>query len=299
MKRRKLQIFLSSTFEDLIDYRLTAMEAVLASGHIPAAMEQFSPGDETAWEKIQRWVNESDAFILILGGRYGSLEPLSGKSYMHLEYEYALSKKKLFFSLVIKKEHLEERIIEKGLQIVDERENPEKYKQFKELVTQKHCGFFNDRKDIRAAIFQKIPDWEQREDLTGWIPAENAVSTESVNELARLSVENRELREKLKTSEKRPEDIIDDAIDEIITGPGSITSKPEQLAFLQQRAAYLWRQLETVASEERSALCKRLAETLRRQLEVSPFQAPSQNAHDLQSKVLKELERLRNIFKSR
>jgi hypothetical protein len=80
VKRRKLQIFLSSTYEDLIDHRLTAIEAVLASGHIPAAMEQFSPGDETAWEKIQRWIDESDAFILILGGRYGSFEPLSGKS---------------------------------------------------------------------------------------------------------------------------------------------------------------------------------------------------------------------------
>jgi hypothetical protein len=43
MRKRKLQIFLSSTYEDLIGERLAAMEAVLAAGHIPAAMEQFSP----------------------------------------------------------------------------------------------------------------------------------------------------------------------------------------------------------------------------------------------------------------
>jgi hypothetical protein len=49
MRKRKLQIFLSSTYEDLIDERLAAIEAILAAGHIPAAMEQFSPGDETAW----------------------------------------------------------------------------------------------------------------------------------------------------------------------------------------------------------------------------------------------------------
>ena len=47
------------------------MEAILAAGHMPAAMEQFAPGDETAWEKIKAWIDESDAFILILGGRYG------------------------------------------------------------------------------------------------------------------------------------------------------------------------------------------------------------------------------------
>jgi hypothetical protein len=93
MNKRKLQIFLSSTYEDLIDHRLAAMEAVLAAGHIPAAMEQFSPGDETAWEKIQAWIDESDAFILILGGRYGSIEPTSGKSYVQLEYEYGQEKK--------------------------------------------------------------------------------------------------------------------------------------------------------------------------------------------------------------
>jgi hypothetical protein len=44
----------SSTYNDLINERLAAMEAILAAGHIPAAMEQFSPGDETAWDKIKQ-----------------------------------------------------------------------------------------------------------------------------------------------------------------------------------------------------------------------------------------------------
>jgi hypothetical protein len=45
-------------------------------------MDQSSPGDETAWEKIKTWIDESYAFILILGGRYGSIEPEPGKSSM-------------------------------------------------------------------------------------------------------------------------------------------------------------------------------------------------------------------------
>ncbi len=110
MQKRKLQIFLSSTYEDLIDQRLAAMEAILAAGHIPAAMEQFSAGDETALERIQSWIEESDAFVLILGGRYGSIEPVSGKSYVQLEYEFALQKKKPFFAVVVTKEHHEERV---------------------------------------------------------------------------------------------------------------------------------------------------------------------------------------------
>lgn len=193
MQKRKLQIFLSSTYEDLIDHRLAAMEAILAAGHIPAAMEQFAPGDETAWEKIKAWIDESDAFILIVGGRYGSVEPGSGKSYVQLEYEYAVEKKKPFFALVVSKEHHEQRVKDLGLK-VDERENPQKYKEFKSVVTGRLCAFWNDKKDIKSVIFQKLPEWAQREGLTGWVRADQASSPEVMNELARLSRENRELR---------------------------------------------------------------------------------------------------------
>ena len=193
MRQRKLQIFISSTYEDLVEHRLAAFEAILAAGHIPAAMEQFTPGDETAWEKIQRWIDESDAFILILGGRYGSLEPASDKSYVQIEYEYALERRKPYFALVVNKQHHEERVKQHGLK-VDERENPDQYKRFHTLVTAKLCAFWADKKDIQAAIFRKLPEWAQREDLAGWVRAEDAPSPALASELAKLSQENRELR---------------------------------------------------------------------------------------------------------
>jgi hypothetical protein len=199
MRKRKLQIFLSSTYEDLIDERLAAIEAILAAGHIPAAMEQFSPGDETAWERIRAWIDESDGFILILGGRYGSIEPTSGKSYVQLEYEYVLEKKRPFFALVVSGNHHEDRVRNFGLK-VDEREHPQEYRELRSIVTQRLCGFWNDRRDIKAAIFQKLPEWAQRSDLTGWVRADEATSPEALNELARLSGENRELRAQVKSN---------------------------------------------------------------------------------------------------
>lgn len=202
MRKRKLQVFVSSTYLDLIDDRLAAIEAILAAGHIPAAMEQFSPGDATAWEKIRRWIDESDCFMLILGGRYGSLEPESGKSYVHLEYEYALEKQKPYFSLLMNDSAFKKRLKTHGTD-VDEREYPENYRRFKSQVKERHCGFWADRKDIKNAILHKLPEWSQREDLLGWVRGDEAIDPRVTNELARLSRENSDLRSRVSASEEK------------------------------------------------------------------------------------------------
>lgn len=204
MRQRKLQVFLSSTYSDLVDERLAAMEAILAAGHIPAAMEQFTPGDEEAWEKITRWIDNSDCYILILGGRYGSIEPTSGKSYTQLEYEYALEQKKPFMSIVMNDAVLDRKVKE-GRKHTDltEQVEPQLYKDFKALVTTKHCAFWSDTKDIKSEIYRKLPDWYARDDLKGWVRAEEAASPEAMNELARLSRENDELRQRLSASAEK------------------------------------------------------------------------------------------------
>ncbi len=38
---KKLQVFVSSTYRDLIDERQAAVQAILDAGHIPAGMELF------------------------------------------------------------------------------------------------------------------------------------------------------------------------------------------------------------------------------------------------------------------
>src|SRR5712691_3936553 len=100
-QKRKLQVFVSSTYTDLREERQAAVEAILTAGHIPAGMELFTAGDESQMQAIKRWIDESDVFLLILGGRYGSIEPSSQKSYIHLEYEYAIEQKKPYFAIVI------------------------------------------------------------------------------------------------------------------------------------------------------------------------------------------------------
>jgi len=58
----------------LVSIRATAfieIAPILKAGHIPAGMELFTVGDQTQLQVIRRWIEESDVFLLILGGRYG------------------------------------------------------------------------------------------------------------------------------------------------------------------------------------------------------------------------------------
>ncbi|WP_427125068.1 DUF4062 domain-containing protein (plasmid) [Priestia megaterium] len=188
--RKKLQVFISSTFNDLIEERQAAVEGILNAGHIPAGMELFKSGNESQLETVKRWIDESDVYLLILGGRYGTIEPESGKSYTHLEYEYALEKKIPLFAVVIKDSALDRKLSTQGREVL-ERENIPRYDEFKDLVTSRICSFFEDNKDIKLAIHDTLADFQTRYDFTGWISGKDLPTVNT------LIGENAELKAKL------------------------------------------------------------------------------------------------------
>lgn len=202
--RKRLQVFVSSTFSDLREERQAAVEAILAAGHIPAGMELFAAGDESQMEVIKQWIDESDVYLLILGGRYGSIDPKSNKSYTQLEYEYALSKGKPLFACVVKDAALDARIKKYGKEAIDDCRK--EWNQFREFVQSKIVEFWEDSKDIKIAIANKLGQLSRREDLVGWVRAHKEADLPALsNEIARLSKENAELRSQLGS---KPEVII-------------------------------------------------------------------------------------------
>lgn len=195
--KKKLQVFVSSTYEDLLEERQSAVQAVLNSGHIPAGMELFTAGDESQKETIKKWIDESDVYLLILGGRYGTVDKNTGKSYTHWEYDYAGTVGKPRFAVVIKDDALEEKVKIKGTKMM-EKDNPALYKKFRSEVLKKMCKFYSDTKDIQLAIFQKLAEYSNSKELIGWVQGKEIATIE---ELTKLNEENRKLRrenEKLK-----------------------------------------------------------------------------------------------------
>ncbi|WP_462252720.1 DUF4062 domain-containing protein [Ferruginibacter sp.] len=201
MKDKKLQVFVSSTYTDLIKERQAAVEAILSSGNIPAGMELFSAGDESQMTVIERWIDESDIYLLILGGRYGSIDIKTGKSYTQLEYEYAMEKNKPLFSVVINNSIIEERVKKMGL-VAIEQHNPKALELFRSSVLKNLVKFWDDTKDIKIAIHETLSEFGYRKELIGWIRGDNSVDTTILAEqIARLTKENFELTSKLSNPE--------------------------------------------------------------------------------------------------
>ena len=197
MKGKKLQVFVSSTYMDLKEERQAAVEAILSSGHIPAGMELFSAGDESQMTVIERWIDESDVYLLILGGRYGSVDKKSGKSYTHLEYEYAVKKKIPLFAIVMSDKALDEKIKTLGVSAI-EQDDSKGLKDFKSVVVSNLVKFWDDKKDIKLAIHETLSDFSYRKDLVGWTRGGNSVDALAVaEEIARVTKENSDLRKQI------------------------------------------------------------------------------------------------------
>src|SRR5436190_3612700 len=87
---KRFQVFVSSTYDDLQKERQEVMHALLELDCIPSGMELFPAANESQWSLIKRVIDDCDYYILIIGGRYGSVGP-EGVSYTEMEYRYAIS----------------------------------------------------------------------------------------------------------------------------------------------------------------------------------------------------------------
>ncbi|HYE08591.1 MAG TPA: DUF4062 domain-containing protein, partial [Patescibacteria group bacterium] len=253
---KKLQVFISSTYTDLQEERQSAVEAILNAGHIPAGMELFKAGNETQLDTIKRWIDQSDVYLLILGGRYGSIEQKSEKSYIHLEYEYAISKDIPIFALVLKDEAIDQKLQAIGKNSI-EQENYAKYVELKKQVASRMCKFVMDGRDIKLAIFETLNEFQQLYKFAGWVSGKELPDVDGyTKEIIRLSKEVERLR-KIEEREKELKakiestynnysflQIVERMISTSMTIPGKLTDKSKDIKndllalFLQTKSSY-------------------------------------------------------------
>jgi hypothetical protein len=201
----KYQVFISSTYTDLIEARSAAINTVLESYNFPVGMELFGADNDEQWTIIKELIDSSDFYILILGHRYGSISKEDGISFTEKEFDYAINKG-LKLICFVRDDNVATHPYERDLNS----ENVDKLKLFRDKVlTNRLCEFWDSVDDLKHKISHSLYKNMRKHGGTGWVRG-NQVSGQLAEELAKLSEENRRLREeneKLKqTSEiRKPE----------------------------------------------------------------------------------------------
>jgi CheY-like chemotaxis protein len=96
-----LRIFVSSTYEDLIEYRKKATDALERLGQQGVRMEIFGARPQQATEACFEEIDSSDGFIGIYAHRYGFTPEASSTSITEQEFDFASQKKKPMFCFIV------------------------------------------------------------------------------------------------------------------------------------------------------------------------------------------------------
>lgn len=204
MDEKKYQIFVSSTYKDLIDAREAVVKTILSLYHVPIGMEMFSADDAEQWEIISETIKVSDYYVVIIGHRYGS-ETSEGISFTEKEYDYARQKGIPVLAFIRKRT-----VATKP----EERDDvPDKVKKLDAFIAKasndKMCDYWESTEELAKEVAIALPKTFRRNPRVGWIRADKAASPEIMEELAKLSRENRVLRKdyeqlKVATTDNKP-----------------------------------------------------------------------------------------------
>lgn len=186
---KKFQIFISSTYTDLVEEREQLIKACLEMGHIPVGMEMFSAADEEQWKIIQRQIDEIDYYVILVAHRYGSTTE-EGLSYTEKEYNYASSKGIPILGFVI-----DNSAAWPADRIDKEEEKKLSLLNFKEKIKSKLVNFWSNKTELYAKFSISIMKAITNYPRPGWVKSEEAISSDIMKELSRLSSENAKLRD--------------------------------------------------------------------------------------------------------
>lgn len=193
--RRKFSIFISSTYEDLKKERQALMGVALENNLIPVGMEQFHAAPTSQWNVITKMIDECDFYLLIIGGRYGSIDEETGISYTEKEYKYAKTKGLPVLVLIKESSAIAESEKDTG---DDKYDKMEKLDEFRKKV--KNDGntvdFFTELDRLKYAASQAFKNViNYADDNAGWVRYRDVVDV--INEDAeRRNKANAELGER-------------------------------------------------------------------------------------------------------
>lgn len=111
-------------------------------------MEQFHAYPAKQWDVITKMIDECDAYLLVIGGRYGSIDPKEKISFTEMEYNYAKSKNIPVLVLIRNIDAITQNKIDSG---EDKLEKQKKLDEFRKKVKNDNntVSFFSTLSDLK------------------------------------------------------------------------------------------------------------------------------------------------------
>lgn len=192
---KRYQVFVSSTYKDLKDQRALVIKHIHDMGHFPVGMEIFPASDQTQWDYITSIIDQSDFYILILGGCYGSLDA-DGKGFTEKEYLYAVEQN--LHVLVLFQNEIEELPAEKR------DDDLKRVNAFRSLAMQSRLArSWTDESDLIAGVIISLQKAIEKSTAIGWVRADKVLSEKDHLIINQNAAENTRLQKELNRYKQR------------------------------------------------------------------------------------------------
>lgn len=193
--QRRYQVFVSSTYLDLREARQAVTMTLLECDAFPTGMEIFPATDDDAWTIIKQVIDESDYYLLVIAGKYGSVDEASNLSYTEKEYDYAVSVGKPVMAFI----HGEPNKL-LAEQVESKEDAQAKLAAFRAKVEKaKHVKFWTSSESLAGQVSLTYNKFQKLYPAVGWIRADQATSSESLRELVDAKTRIEELERALAT----------------------------------------------------------------------------------------------------
>ena len=163
MDQKKYQVFVSSTYKDLQEERQEVMQVLLEMDCIPSGMELFPAANEDQWSLIKGVIDDCDYYIVIIAGRYGSLDS-DEISFTEKEYRYAIRSGKPVIAFLHKDP---DSIPSRQTEQTDS--GKKKLEEFRTLVRQKMYKLWGSPHELGSAVARSLNRLRKTHPSTGWV----------------------------------------------------------------------------------------------------------------------------------
>ncbi len=177
---KRFQVFVSSTYQDLVSERQEVMHALLELDCIPAGMELFPAANQDQWSLIKKVIDESDFYLVISAGRYGTVGP-DGHSYTEMEYRHALDTGKPVLAFL----HKDLQQLPAG-QVEPSDSGRAKLNAFRDLLQKRMCKFWKTPDELGSVVSRSLVRLINTTPAIGWIRADQITEDLVAGEVLKL-----------------------------------------------------------------------------------------------------------------